>query len=199
MPKSTCSVEGCGRQADCRGWCHKHHEHWRKYGDPIPSPPSIEERFWAKVRKTAGCWVWTGAKISSGYGEMSVKGKPQYAHRLAYELLVGPIPDGLVIDHLCRNTSCVNPAHLEVVTERVNILRGSGATAVHARATHCPQGHPYDEANTYRSKGHRKCRTCALAREKVAYQADRVNRAAKERARQALRRAQKEGDSEHTV
>ena len=83
------------------------------------------------------------------------------AHRFAYETFVGPIPEGLTIDHLCRIRHCVNPEHLEAVTDRVNILRGEGISAQHARATHCPQGHPYDLINTYVAPdGDRDCRDC---------------------------------------
>lgn len=86
------------------------------------------------------------------------------AHRYAYESIVGPIPNGMVLDHVkqrCGNRACVNPAHLEPVTNRVNILRGSGITALNARKTHCPKGHEYTDANTIRGKDRvRKCRSC---------------------------------------
>lgn len=118
-------------------------------------------RFWAKVQKTDTCWVWTGTRQQKGYGRFSLAGKMIVAHRVAYVSLVGPIPDGLVLDRLCRNTSCVNPAHLEAVTGRVNTLRGIGPAARHAAATHCPQGHEYDETNTKIGvPGDRRCRTC---------------------------------------
>jgi hypothetical protein len=112
--------------------------------------------FWDKVDKSGECWVWTAANNGSGYGRFWLDGKMQYPHRVAYEMCVGPIPDGLVIDHLCRNRSCVRPDHLEPVTNAENQARGA-----HAMKTHCPQGHPYDEVNTYRTKtGRRMCRAC---------------------------------------
>lgn len=123
-----------------------------------------EDRFWARVDKQSGdgCWFWLGAKCNHGYGNLGVEGKSIYAHRFAYELLVSPIPEGLTLDHLCRNRTCVNPAHLEAVDNRTNILRGIGWGAKHARATHCPSEHPYDDANTYLTpNGWRRCRVCA--------------------------------------
>jgi hypothetical protein len=119
--------------------------------------------FWAKVNKTDGCWEWTRGK-SWGYGVHTSGGKRHKAHRFAYELLVGPIPGGLTLDHLCRNRGCVNPTHLEPVTNRENILRGSSPAATRARQTECKNGHPFDEANTYRDpRGYRECRICKVA------------------------------------
>lgn len=108
------------------------------------------------------CWQWIRGKLKSGYGCARYNKKNWRAHRLYYELLVGPIPDGLTIDHLCRNRSCVNPGHMEVVTQGVNTLRGFSPSAIHARKTHCPKGHPFDEANTYVNPGRyfRGCRIC---------------------------------------
>lgn len=129
----------------------------------IEAVGTAEERFWAKVEKQeGGCWLWTGAITSHGYGQFKVDGRLVGAHRFAYELLVGPIPLGLTLDHLCRIRHCVNPSHLEAVTNRENTLRGEGITARAARVTHCPQSHPYDLFNTYVSpRGDRRCRICA--------------------------------------
>jgi hypothetical protein len=108
-----------------------------------------------------GCIVWTGV-LRNGYGVISSGNRWLRAHRVAYELLVGPIPDGLVLDHLCRNTRCINPHHLEPVTVRENTLRSPIAlSAINARKTHCPAGHEYSPENTYlRANGHRACRAC---------------------------------------
>ncbi len=126
------------------------------------------ERFDSKVtpEPMSGCWLWT-ASMHHGYGQFSVKHRPIDAHRFAYETLVGPIPADREIDHLCRNRACCNPAHLEAVTARTNTLRGVGATAKHARQTHCLRGHPFDESNTTRaSGGGRACRQCDKDRSK---------------------------------
>jgi hypothetical protein len=96
--------------------------------------PSYEERFWAKARKGVDCWEWTGFRLDSGYGRfMDAKRGVLYAHRVAYELSVGPIAPGLVVDHTCRNPSCVNPKHLDAVTQQENVRR-SFWRAINAKA-----------------------------------------------------------------
>ena len=133
--------------------------------------PRLPARFWAKVHVLDdGCWEWTGVTTHDGYGQFGVGSRHDdtdrkvYVHRWAYESLVGPIPSPLSLDHLCRNRACANPSHLEPVTIRENILRGNGLAARQARRTHCPYGHEYSEANTYRYKRHRVCRKCITAR-----------------------------------
>jgi len=124
-------------------------------------------RFQTKVVEVAsGCWLWTGATNNHGYGQIRVDGQARYVHRLAYETFVAPIPNGFQIDHVCRNRRCVNPAHLEAVTQRVNILRGESPHARHARATHCVHGHPLSGKNLYvRPDGRgRHCKRCFLLR-----------------------------------
>ena len=138
-----------------------------------PNPRPLADRFWEKVDKGGECWEWTGNTFSNGYG--CIHGGRDagqkfnlLAHRVAYELTVGPIPEGLTLDHLCRNILCVNPAHLEPVTIRENVLRGDGVSARAAKVTHCPQGHPYSGDNLHvRPDGSRHCRACHRERERA--------------------------------
>lgn len=117
---------------------------------PVATMPNTkvfsEERFWNKVERTTDCWLWRGGIRPDGYGNFWLDGKTVAAHRVSYKLMVAPIPDNLEIDHLCRNRSCVNPAHLEAVPRSVNITRGDLANR---RKTHCKNGHPFNEDNTY--------------------------------------------------
>lgn len=117
---------------------------------------SLEERFWAKVNKTDTCWLWTGGRGRDGYG--LYLNKP--VHRLAYEFVVGLIPEGLQVDHLCRVVLCVRPTHLEPVTPQENNRRSLSPSALNARKETCVSGHVFDEANTYLRNGERRCRTC---------------------------------------
>jgi len=125
-----------------------------------------EARFWSKVAPADanGCRLWTAGKCQ-GYGSFRCGVKIAKVHRISYELAKGPIPEGLVIDHLCRVRHCVAPEHLEAVTSAENVRRSPVApSVVNAAKTHCLQGHPYDEANTYvTSHGYRSCRTCRRA------------------------------------
>lgn len=132
------------------------------------------ERFFSKVSKTETCWIWTASHNGQGYGRISMggrKGKLYYAHRLSYQIANGPIPDGLVLDHLCRTPSCVNPDHLEAVTQKINSQRGDAGNHMkiyNGQKTHCPSGHPYDEENTHLSpSGRRTCRSCSRLRMRV--------------------------------
>jgi hypothetical protein len=159
MPDGTCSVEGCEDPSRKRGWCNRHYHIFRAHGDVVYQRPSEEERFFAKVNKTETCWLWTGARLPLGYGQFVTTGN-RLAHRFAYEHFVGPIPDGLTIDHLCRNPSCVNPAHMEAVTIQVNLSRGTSGPANNARKTHCLRGHELAGPNLMMNGKYRQCRTC---------------------------------------
>lgn len=122
-------------------------------------------RFLAKICVNEnGCWEWTASLMHNGYGQFSIdrQGRLVAAHRAAYEHWVSSIPVGLQLDHLCRNRKCVNPDHLEPVTQRENMLRGIGPAALAARATHCKRGHPFSPENTLRlrTRNERVCRTC---------------------------------------
>lgn len=121
---------------------------------------AVALRFWPRVEVTKKCWEWQGAKTPRGYGYLQVDRKRQYAHRIAYILAFGKCQDGLVFDHLCRNRACVNPNHLELVTNRVNILRGEAPPAVWAARTHCNFGHELNDQNLIKSRAYRQCRTC---------------------------------------
>lgn len=131
------------------------------------APPKIppQERFWDKVEKTESCWNWKAWSDKKGYGYIKIDGEKVAAYRFAYEWFVGKIPKGLYMDHLCRNTSCVNPEHLEPVTNGENTLRGVGITAINARKTHCKRGHKFTENNTYLNSDKRRvCRQCGKER-----------------------------------
>ncbi|MEL3944487.1 HNH endonuclease signature motif containing protein [Streptomyces sp. LNU-CPARS28] len=137
------------------------------------------DRFLDKIRDGhGGCWEWTGHIKPNGYGQVRVGGRKFNAHRFSYEALRAPIPEGLVIDHLCRNRRCVNPDHLEPVTHRTNILRGTGPAACNARRTHCVRGHRFDTANTYVApSGARQCRACRTVRQHAQLERQGVTRA----------------------
>lgn len=129
------------------------------------------ERFWSRVRRTDGCWIWEGSIHPLGYGRFYLDGKMQKAHRAAYQLAKGPIPEGAHILHSCDNPPCVNPAHLRAGSHSDNMrdmVNKGRANRPESKKTHCPQGHPYDSENTYVTPiGHRQCRTCradAIAR-----------------------------------
>lgn len=147
------------------------------YKAAIATPEARAYRFWAKVDKNGPvgihsqtgidlgpCWLWMGARDGNGYGNVRVSKRYRRAHIVSFELVRGPVQPGLVLDHLCRTSNCVNPCHLEPVTQRVNLHRGTGPVAVNARKTHCVRGHSLSGTNTYVAYGpsgpKRRCRAC---------------------------------------
>lgn len=108
------------------------------------------------------CWIWKGTCITNGYGTFDLRGKSIMAHRTSYEIFKGNIPKGLVLDHLCRNRKCVNPFHLEPVTNKENILRGFGPPAMNSRKINCKRGHPLSEGKLTTSKSGKLVRTCRI-------------------------------------
>lgn len=195
-PARQCSVAGCERPVKTAGMCNMHYlRRWS--GRPLMAPARIygddERRFWSKVNKTETCWLWTGGRGGHGYGSFETRenGKRRTwgAHRWLYERVVGPVPDGLELDHLCRVRHCVRPDHLEAVTSRENVLRGVAPSAVNARRTHCIHGHQFTADNIYVAKGRwRQCRTCTLAAQNAKYHANAEVARANARAWYAARR-----------
>ena len=156
----------------------------RLYKHRGPRPAPVEDRFWVKVEKTDGCWLWTACRIPDGYGlfwdgTYRLNRSPRFvlAHRFAYEAAVGPIPNGLEMDHLCRNRLCVRPDHLEPVTRSTNQKRSPLTGQGNRKKGTCPKGHLYDAANTRLDKhGGRSCRACdrETARRKRALKSGRA-------------------------
>ena len=119
---------------------------------------------WGEKFNGTRCMVFTGA-LTDGYGRIRANGSRPYAHRFLYEQWVGTVPEGLQIDHLCRNRACMNPMHVEVVTCKVNIQRGNTGKTKRQPKTHCLRGHEFTPENTYIYRGGRYCRACARARD----------------------------------
>lgn len=169
MGLGRCAVDGCARPVVALMRCDMHYRRARRRGG-LPSRSPIA-RLVNKIviDVESGCWVYTGSLTRSaegmGYGQMSVEDRSVLTHRFAYVTWRGVVPDGMFLDHLCRNRSCCNPWHLEAVTHAENVARSPIMGRNHSEKTHCPQGHPYDEENTYRRRGKpgRSCRACQRA------------------------------------
>lgn len=179
-----CLIEDCGYEAKSRGWCRTHYGRWRRHGDPRylvkPSPrlagKSVLEILAHYLDAEGDCWLWRGPVTSHGYGWLNLGGRGHIAHRWVWEHLVGPIPDGLQIDHLCRVRHCVKPDHLEPVTTAENVRRGFGTSGKHGRQTKCLRGHPLTEDNVYvRPRGGRECRICKRLRKRRDRERARVS------------------------
>lgn len=122
-----CTVDGCARPHRARGLCDSHYSTWQRHGDAGREARTVEERWWEKVAITEGCWLWTASLDGNGYGRFHDGERDTKAHRSGYEMLVGPVPDGLELDHLCRVRACVRPDHLEPVTHAENVRRAAAA------------------------------------------------------------------------
>lgn len=162
MTSRLCEIEGCGKPHEARGWCRTHYKRWRMNGTPhLKAAP---DRLWGNVEKNAhGCWVWKGTKNRKGYGQISVDGRHERTHRVAYRLTYGEIPEGMVVRHRCDNPPCINPDHLEVGTSADNsrdmVERGRMVNCKVDRDK-CPKGHSFDEVNTYWWNNARQCKAC---------------------------------------
>lgn len=177
---TVCTAAGCDLPYQAKGFCVKHYKRYTKYGSTeLPKRLTGEEKFWDNIHQSAPgqCWPWAGRCDEDGYGLLCIGRWYVRAHRFSYELLVGPIPEGLVIDHLCHTADptcsgkcphrrCVNPAHMEPVTTTVNAERSHRLSNYNSRKICCPHGHPLSGDNLCidTSSGARRCRVCRLER-----------------------------------
>jgi len=160
MSTTTCAVAGCGNAALTRGLCAKHYHRLLRYGDPEGRRTTSDERFWARVDRAGGadaCWHWLGPPSLAARGQLAK------VYRQAYALVIGPIPPGHRLLATCADPRCINPAHRRLVPAEPRQARP------YEWVTRCPQGHPYDEANTYRRGRKRRCRICMRAQHRAYY------------------------------
>jgi hypothetical protein len=175
--RPSCTIDGCEKPNFGRGMCVMHYTRWRNHGDSsilLRFEGDPLAAFEARVDKSGGCWVWTGAINSSGYASLRVDGATKEAHRWYFQQVNGPVPNGLELDHTChsndqacaggnscRHRRCVNPDHLEPVVQRENWARGRAPSVANVAKTHCKHGHEFTAENTYRRPcGGRACRAC---------------------------------------
>jgi hypothetical protein len=183
-----CSENGCGKPARKRKLCNSHYERLRRRGAfEIRSKDPIA-RLWDRINKNGpvstyrpdlgACWIWQGA-TSNGYGRVRFDGKTRLAHRVVWTLTIGEFPEDKQPDHLCRVRACVNPSHLEPVTQRINLLRGASPAADHARRARCSAGHPLEgpDADVYIHPDHPTWRHCRKCRRKASAKSQRKKRA----------------------
>lgn len=171
QPGEPCMVKGCPKPIEAHHLCHTHFEA-RRRGDTLPESigpeMTAEEAFMAKVKVLpSGHWIWQKSTASEGrYGAVQYDGRVQPAHRVAWQMFRGPIEDGIVVNHVCRKTLCCNPVHLELITQRENVLIGDAPPAHNAAKSHCKRNHEFNEENTIILKsGGRSCRACATSEE----------------------------------
>ena len=169
--KARCSVMGCDEPVRCKELCRVHYERMRRWGTPWRTHRSWDahpgERLLARLDfPETGCWIWQGSKTKYGYALVVVDKKNMYGHRLSYELFRGPIPKGYVIDHLCRVTSCVNPDHLEAVTNSENALRAApyNTTRTKRPSRWCRNKHVRTPENTKVTADGHRCLICLEAK-----------------------------------
>lgn len=165
--RGTCTSVGCGLPAWARTLCRKHYDQWR-YQQPGPLRPFMKQRFWSYVKKTRGCWEWTGARDKAGYGTFRLPDRSVRAHRFAYELLVGPIPPRRHLHHLCENPGCVKPSHLTPLTPQKH-------AGLRAEKTHCRRGHEFTPENTGHQPTGRYCKRCEAIKQQRYRKARRAS------------------------